>query len=136
METELSGNSVSSTDTPQTFSYSQYLDTMCPYYMNYGMSYDEFWYGSIDRLNSYWQKHQFEIEQRNQEMWMQGLYIRLAVASCLDSKNKYPVKPHRITEMTEVERELDNKRRVEQLREQLMAIKANWDAKHKGDEAG
>ena len=59
METELSGGSVSSTDdTPQEFSFAKYLDTICPYYMNYGMTWDEFWYESIDRLQGYWQKHQ------------------------------------------------------------------------------
>lgn len=136
METELSGDSVSSYQRPQTFSYAQYLDTICPYFMCYGMTWDEFWHGSIDRLHFYWQKHQFEIEQRNQEMWLQGAYIRAAVASCLNSKNKYPSKPLRITEMTNVEQGLENKRRVEQLREQLIGIKARWDAKHKGDEAG
>ena len=104
--------------------------------MNYGMTWDEFWFGSIDRLEGYWQKHQFEVEQRNQELWMQGLYIRLAVASCLDSKNKYPDKPYRITEMTEIEKEAENRRKVEQLRAQLIGIKQRWDAKHKGDEAG
>lgn len=137
METELSGGSVSSTDvTPQEFSYARYLDTICPYYMNYGMTWDEFWYGSIDRLQGYWQKHQFAVEQRNQELWLQGLYIRAAVASCLDNKNKYPDKPQRITPMTEVEQEAENNRKVEQMRQQLIEIKRRWDAKHKGDEAG
>lgn len=137
METELSGDSVSVEDeSPQEFTFSKYLDTICPYFLNYGMTWDEFWYGSVDRLHAYWQKHQFAVEQRNQELWLQGLYIRMAVASCLDNKNKYPDKPHRITEMTEVEQELENKRKVEKLRAQLVEIKQRWDAKHKGDEAG
>ena len=137
METELSGGSVSSTnDTPQEFSFAKYLDTICPYYMNYGMTWDEFWYESIDRLQGYWQKHQFAVEQRNQELWLQGLYIRSAIASCLDNKNKYPDKPTRITPMTEAEQDAENKRKVEQMREQLNEIKRRWDAKHKGDEAG
>lgn len=136
MEAELSGGSVSETEEPQEFSFAKYLDTICPYYFLYGMTWDEFWYGSIDRLQGYWQKHQFEVEQRNQELWLQGLYIRLAVASCLDKKNKYPEKPHRITAMTEAEQEAENKSKVERMREQLMGLKARWDAKHKGDEAG
>ena len=137
METELSGGSVSDSDTPQEeFSFAKYLDTMCPYYMLYGMTWDEFWYGSIDRLQAYWQKHQFEVEQKNQEMWLEGLYIRLAVASCLDKKNKYPEKPHRITPMTETEKEVENRRKVERMREQLNAFKSRWDAKHKRSEAG
>ena len=137
METELSGGSVSSTDeTPQDYSFANYLDTICPYYMNYGMTWDEFWYGSIDRLQGYWQKHQFAVEQRNQELWLQGLYIRSAIASCLDKKAKDPEKPLRITPLTDVEQDMENKRKVEQMREQLGEIKRRWDAKQKGVDAG
>lgn len=117
--------------------FGKYLDTICPYYLMYGMSWEEFWYGSIDQFSHYWQKHQFETEKRNQELWLQGLYIEQAVAAVLDSKHKtrYPEKPYRITEMTEAEREADNKRKVEQMREQLLGIKRRWDAKHNGVES-
>ena len=67
------------------------------------MTWDEFWNESIDRLQAYWQSNQFSIERRNQELWLQGLYIRSAVASCLDKKFKYPEKPQRVTEMTDAE---------------------------------
>lgn len=110
---------------------------MCPYYMSYGMSYEEFWYSSIERLAFYWQKHQYEIESRNQELWLQGLYIRIAVASCLDSKKfKYPDKPQRIAELTEIEQEIENKRKIERLRDTLMEHKRIWDEKHKRVDAG
>ena len=68
-------------------------------------------------------------------MWLQGLYIQEAVAAVLDTKRraKYPEKPHRITEKTEIEKEIENKRKVETMREQLMDIKRRWDAKHKGE---
>ena len=94
------------------------------------MSWEEFWNSSIDRLNAYWQANQFDIERKNQEIWLQGLYIKIAVASALDRKNKYPEKPKRITEMTEDEKEAENRRRVEQMREMLMEHKRKWDANH------
>lgn len=96
----------------------------------YGMSWDEFWYESLDRLGVYWQKYQFEIEARNQETWLQGIYIKAAVASALDRRNKYPDKPQRITEMTEAERDADSKAKVERLREQLLEIKRRSDARN------
>ena len=108
---------------------------MCPYYMSYGMSWEEFWYSPTERLAFYWQKNQFDIERRNQELWMQGLYIRIAVASCLDGKKvKYPDKPQRITELTELEQEIENKQKIERLRNSLIEQKARWDAKQKGVE--
>lgn len=98
------------------------------------MSWDEFWNSPIERLEFYWQKNQFDIERKNQEMWLQGLYIRTAVASCRDKKFKYPDKPQRITQLTEMEQEYENKRKVDELRNMLIEHKRRWDAKHKGDE--
>ena len=73
---------------------------MCPYYMMYGMTYDEFWHESLDRLEAYWQKRQFEIEAKNQEMWLQGLYNRAAIGAALNKKNKYRHENDVYTEMT------------------------------------
>lgn len=97
----------------------------------YGMTWDEFWYESLDRLEAYWQKRQFEIEARNQELWLQGLYNKVAIASALDKKNKYPEKPQRITEMTDAEKDAETKAKVEQLRAQLMEIKRRSDDRNK-----
>jgi len=119
-------------DAPKS-EFGKFLDLMCPYYMCYGMSYEEFWHLPIERLEFYWQKNQFDIERRNQEMWMQGLYIRIAVASCLDGRKfKYPDRPQRITELTELEQEIENNRKINQLRDVLMEHKRIWDEKHKG----
>lgn len=102
--------------------------------MMYGMGYEEFWHESIDRYADYWQKFQFEREKRNQELWLQGIYFMESITSAFDSKrrHKYPDKPHRITELTEVEKELEKKRMVEDMRQKLMEHKRRWDAKRKG----
>ena len=81
MEEDLSGaSSFSDVDlnAPQS-EFGKYLDQICPYYMSWGMTWDEFWYESIDRLQAYWQANQFSIERRNQELWLQGLYIKAAI---------------------------------------------------------
>lgn len=100
------------------------------------MSFEEFWNESLDRLEMYWQANQYNIERRNQELWLQGIYIRDAIACCLSKRAKYPEKPHRLTQLTEAEQEYENKRKVEQLREMLMDHKRRWDAKHNGVDAG
>jgi hypothetical protein len=115
--------------------FSKFLDTMCPYFLHYGMTWNEYWFDSLDRLAAFWQKHQFDVEARNQELWMQGIYIQEAVAVVMDTKHrvKYPDRPHRITELTEEERELENKQKIERLREILDAHKKHWDMrKNKG----
>lgn len=97
----------------------------------YGMTWDEFWYESIERFPVYWQKHQFDIERRNQELWMQGVYVQEAFAAVEDTKHrfKYPDKPHRITALTDEEKEAEARAKVEKLREQLMEIKRRSDAR-------
>ena len=104
--------------------------------MMYGMTYDEFWYESLDRLEAYWQKHQYEIEAKNQELWLQGLYNRAAVAASMNKKNNYPEKPQRITELTEAEQDAENRRKVEELRTMLLTRKRRWQEKQKGADAG
>ena len=136
METDVSGASFSEIEKPQTSNYTEYLDTICPYYLMYGMTWDEFWYESLWRLGVYWQRYQFEIERRNQELWLQGLYVMEAVAAVMggkNSNNKYPEKPHRITEMTQTEKDAEARRKVETLRGNLNDMKRRWDAKHKGE---
>lgn len=96
-----------------------------------GMTWNEFWYESLERLTPYWQKHQFEIESRNQELWLQGLYNKAAIASVFDKKIKYPEKPHRVTEMTEAEKDVESKQRVAKLKEQLLEIKRRSDERNK-----
>ena len=99
------------------------------------MSYEEFWNESLDRLEMYWQANQYNIERRNQELWLQGIYIRDAIACCLSKKNKYPEKPHRLTALSEVEKELENKRKVEQLREALNMHRQRWLSRQNGVDA-
>jgi hypothetical protein len=44
---------------------------------------------------------------------------------------KYPDKPQRITELTELEQKIENERKIEQLRNVLNEHKARWDEKRK-----
>lgn len=131
MEADVSGGTAPEADLPRS-NYGELLDSLCPRFLLYGMTWDEFWYESLDRLGTYWQKYQFQVEARNQEMWIQGVYIHAAIASFLDKAARYPETAPRITEMTPDEREADNRRRIQRLREQLNAIKLRSDLRAKG----
>ena len=135
MEKELNSATSFSETTAQKSNYTEFLDALCPYCMMYGMTYEEFWFSNMNRFHDYWQKHEYEREKRNQELWLQGMYVWEAVASVLDSKHKikYPDKPYRLTEMTEAEKEAEAKKKVETMRQQLLEIKRRWDAKNKGE---
>lgn len=121
-------------DTP----ISDMLDKLCPYYMMIGVSYDEFWNGDYTRLKYYVEKHKLEIEKRNQELWLQGLYnfdalttaISNALAKSASQRKKYPEKPYRITEQSEEEKQAEKQKMVDDFRSQLMALDRRFTQKH------
>ena len=135
METDVTGATSFSVDldAPQS-NYTQFLDTICPYYLMYGMSREQFWHGSLDALCEYWQAYQFSMERNNYIAWLSGMYVLDAIETAFDAKrqHKYPNEPRRITKMTDAEREAENKKKIETLREQLMEIKRRSDARNKG----
>jgi len=64
--------------------------------MSYGMSYDEYWHSSPYRARFYLQAHKQKIKQKDEEMWMQGMYIYEAlcdVSPILHAFSKNGTKP-------------------------------------------
>lgn len=45
-----------------------------PYYLAIGMPYELFWNGEPELVKVYREAHELRNEQRNQEMWVQGIY--------------------------------------------------------------
>ena len=44
------------------------------------MSYEQYWYGDPSLVIAYRDAHKLRIEQANQQLWLQGLYIYNAMA--------------------------------------------------------
>lgn len=71
-----------------------------------------FWDGYTEDLPIYVRANELSIERRNQEMWLQGVYIHEAFAVVLANafgrkgakKQEYPKEPHRITPYTGAEK--------------------------------
>lgn len=87
-----------------------------PYYLSIGMTHNQFWDEEPSLAEIYRKAHMIRIEQRNQELWMQGLYVHNAFAAVMSnvcrafSKTKsgksesYIDRPIRITPLTEQEK--------------------------------
>jgi len=58
-----------------------------------GVDYDLFWTLNPKSLSPFTKAFSLKQDYDNTVAWSQGLYIRLAIASCLDGKVKYPNKP-------------------------------------------
>lgn len=88
------------------------------------MSRGEYWHGDNDLPKVYREKHQYEMEQRNHELWLQGLYIYEALLCASPvfhdfAKNPKPLpyreKPFDITQRAVEETEENKKEQAQEL---------------------
>lgn len=96
-----------------------------PYYLSVGMSYDEYWNGDAELVKDYRLADEYKRERRNQELWMQGLYVYTAIANLSPilhdfvkkgtTAEPYPDKPFPITPK-EVREEKERKERERYMR--------------------
>ena len=97
----------------------------------------EYWNGDYTLLKYYVEAHRLEVERRNEQLWLQGMYFYEGVTVALQqafSKHtsaKYPDKPHRITPLSEDEQKIENEKKVAEFRAQLVALGKRFEAKHK-----
>lgn len=127
-------HNVKSSPTP----FGDMLDKLCAYYMAIGVPCDEFWNGDYTRLKYYEETHRIKTELRNQELWLQGFYfyeaVSIAIGNAFRKKgqpaSEYPKEPHRITPLSEDEKEAEKKKIVENFRAQLNAMDKKFSAKH------
>jgi hypothetical protein len=58
-----------------------------------GVNYDLFWTLNPADLKPFARAFDIKRNEADVLMWQQGMYIRIAIASCLDKNAKYPTKP-------------------------------------------
>lgn len=91
---------------------------MCPVYMAYGMTYDQYWFGDPWMVEFYRESYLLKKREKNEEAWLQGLYIyravRAVVASAMGGRNeKYITNPLDFLPKTKLEKKQEeiNKRK-------------------------
>lgn len=107
----------------------------CPYYMSYGMSYDEFWYGEPYLVKFYREAYKLKMRYDDVFEWKQGMYIYEAlcdVSPILHAFSKKGAKPlqYRTRPMSEElkENKTEKEKEIEVKNEQLKAriFFENW----------
>lgn len=58
-----------------------------------GVDYELFWTLNPMTLSPFVKAFDLKIKHEDRLAWQNGFYIRLAIASCLDAKSKYPENP-------------------------------------------
>lgn len=108
--------------------------------MSIGMSYDEYWNANPYLVKYYYEAHKLRITQKNQEMWMQGLYFVKAIDCTIGNignkgnKKKYPEEPFEL--FPDKSRE-EQERKAEKEREKAIAsfmrLQGSLQTKFNGD---
>lgn len=114
----------------ESISLTETFEKLCPIYMSYGMTYDEFWNDDFFKCKYYREYHKLKIKQKDEEMWIQGMYIYEAlcdVAPILHAFSKkgtkalpYSEKPYTYSALAkdnkeEQEKEAENARLIAQV---------------------
>ncbi len=80
---------------PLTFT--EQFETQCPFYLSIGMTYDEYWYGSADRVIYYRKAYKMKQKRNNDLAWLNGRYVYdalKAIVPALRGLSKEPVEPY------------------------------------------
>lgn len=109
--------------------------------MSFGMTYDEFWFGTPQRCIAYRKLHDMKQDETNFYLWLQGFYNYSAVATALSNAFKakgkkaddYMKEPVALRAKTKTEIELAQERKNKAIIDKLNAMQQSWVKKHKGD---
>ena len=114
MDSELVSSSLSATEgsgQKGSLPYSTYTEQfyeMFPYYLSIGMTYEQYWDGDCTLVKYYRKAEELRNEKRNQELWLQGMYVYEAICDVSPilhafakkgaKPHPYPTKPYAISE--------------------------------------
>ncbi len=90
------------------FTYTERFNEQFPYYLAIGMTPEQYWEGDPALAKYYRQADTMRLERRNQELWLQGMYIYEAICDASPilrpfakkgtRPQPYPDKPYPITD--------------------------------------
>ena len=85
MDSELVSSSLSATEgsgqsgSLPSFTYTEKFYEFFPYYLSIGMTPEQYWEGDCTLVKYYRKAEELRNEKRNQELWLQGMYVYEAI---------------------------------------------------------
>ena len=127
MDSELVSSSLSATEGSESnssslphFTYTERFNEVFPYYLSIGMTPEQYWDGDCTLVKYYRKAEELRSEKRNQELWLQGMYIYEAICDVSPilhafakkgaKPHPYPSKPYAISEK-QIRQEREEKER-------------------------
>ena len=121
------------------YRYTETFEELCPYYLNIGMTYYDFWDGDPSMVRAYREKEKHTRDRENFNFWLQGMYIYeaiLDIAPVLRAFSKstkptpYRSEPISISSTkTEAEKKMENKQKMRNGKEAMMQMMAEVNKK-------
>lgn len=140
----MDGGSVTSSEDTSSAEHKtlhQLFDELCPYYLQYGMTYDQYWHGDPWIARAFRKKWRLEQEEENKREWRQGLYIYDAVSTAIHNnfvqgqKLSYIEEPIRIFPMTEEEEQAAMRKEQERVMQYYKGLAARQRAQKARNDA-
>ena len=122
-------------------SLKEIFDEVFPYYLSLGMTYDQFFNDRVELVIAYRKADKLRNKRINQQMWLQGIYVRYALASTVGNmfiKSKqdavnYPEKPLPLTLEEHMDEKLEKeKEKFELMKKKMEIMSTNINKKMKG----
>lgn len=123
---------------------SELFERLCPYYMSYGMTYDQYWHGDPWSLKAYKDAYNIGMRRQNEMMWLNGLYtmnaLGVVIGNAFSKKGtpprKYMEQPLDVFPKTEAEEAAEMEQKQKKLIAGLSAWKAIFNASKTKDGGG
>lgn len=118
---------------------SEVFERLCPYYLMYGMTYDQYWHGDPWSLKAYKEAYFLQQRSANEMAWLSGAYVMNAVSVVIGNAfskkgtppKRYLEKPLDVFPKTEAEMKAEEEEKQRKLIQGLTAWKAMFEAAHK-----
>lgn len=118
---------------------SEIFERLCPRYISYGMTYEQYWHGDPWAMKAYKEAHLMRLNQQNEMLWLQGAYnmnaLSVVIGNAFSKKGtpprKYLAKPLDVFPKTEEEQKAEEERKQQEIIAKLSAWKRAFDARKK-----
>ena len=122
--------------------YTEQFYEMFPYYLSIGMTYEQYWEGDPMLCKYYREAEEIRSEKKNQELWLQGMYVYEAIADISPilhafakkgtKPQPYPDAPYPITKKQRDRIKAENEKKMFEKGKRFMeALKSQTNAKFK-----
>lgn len=112
------------------YTYTEKFYEVFPYYLSIGMTAEQFWDGDPTLCKYYRQAEEIRNEKRNQELWLQGMYIYEALCDVSpifhafakkgSKPHTYSNQPYALTEKQRRREEEEKQRRIAEKGKRMM----------------